>query len=263
MNLSDNLETIQRYLTHQMSSEERFAFETEMKSSPELAAEVRSLREWRIVAKNQDLFDTKTMLDRIQQENPMEPDFSDADLKLENETPPPKNHILRWTLGSILIGFLILGIWKFQQSTTQNHYKTLAIQLLQDYPVENIVGFDTLSKNPDTLQLVNAMRFYDQKAYFQAIPLLKNYKHFAKDDIVKFYWAISLIQTGQAADAVPILEKLSTDAEGIIQLEARQNYPIALIANGEEEKAKILLAKMAMDKEGGTKAKDILTKLNP
>jgi hypothetical protein len=107
------------------------------------------------------------------------------------------------------------------------------------------------------------MRFYDQKAYSQAIPLLKNYKHFAKDDIVKFYWAISLIQTGQPAEAVPILEKLTTDAEGIIQVEARQNYSIALIANGEVEKAKILLEKMVMDKEGGTKAKDILTKLNP
>jgi hypothetical protein len=258
MNLSDNLETIQRYLTHQMSSEERVAFETLMQTSPELTEEVRSLREWRVVARHQDLFDTKLLLDKIRTENPIEADYSDTDL----ETPPPKNHILQWIIGSILICLMIVGIVLYQRTATQNHYKILAIKLLQDYPVENIVGLDTLSKNLDTLQLVNAMRFYDKKEYAKAIPLFKTYKHFATDDIVKFYCAISLVQTSNSVEALPILEKLSADAEGIIQKEARENYPIALIAHGEIEKAKVELEKMIVDKVNEAKAKDILTKLN-
>jgi hypothetical protein len=241
-----------------MSSEERVAFETLMQTSPELTEEVRSLREWRVVAKHQDLFETKLLLDKIRTENPIEADYSDTDL----ETPPPQNHILRWIMGSILSCLMIGGIVWYRQMATQNHYKTLAIKLLQDYPVENIVGLDTLSKNLDTLQLVNAMRFYDQKEYAKAIPLFKTYKHFATDDIVKFYLAISLVQTSNSVEALPILEKLSADAEGIIQKEARENYPIALIAHGELEKAKVELEKMIVDKVNEAKAKDILTKLN-
>ncbi len=105
------------------------------------------------------------------------------------------------------------------------------------------------------------LRFYDQKAYLQAIPLFKTYKHFAKDDIVKFYWAISLIQTSQAEEAVPILKTLSENAEGIIQSEARQNYPIALIANGEIEIARGVLKEWTLDKKNADKANAILTKL--
>ena len=96
MNLSDNLETIQRYLTHQMSAEERVSFEKLLKITPELAAEVQSLREWRIVAKHQDLFDTKLLLDKIRTENPIEADYSDSELKLEGEKPPLKNNRFRW-----------------------------------------------------------------------------------------------------------------------------------------------------------------------
>jgi Tetratricopeptide repeat len=270
MNLDDKFEAIQRYMTGQMTETEITDFELELQQSPELAAELHQWRTLRIVAKHEDLFRTKRLLDKLRIEKPLIPDFSAENPPTNPPSTPPTlpNSFNHWLIGSV-VGTLVilLGYWEYQRKLTEERHNQLLISVLSK-PAHNILGLDK-SKPPQSQTmtlLIEAMDLYDahQKSkYEQAIPKLiallpndtEKYKSFAP-----FYLAMSYLQTGQAIQAEPILKQLA-DAKGIMYAEARQYLPVALIANGKIKEAKDFLKELSEEEQKMEPAKTLLENL--
>jgi hypothetical protein len=265
MNLDDNIqENIQRYLTEKMTEEERTDFEKQIAESPDIANEVRTWREFRVVAKNKMFFQVASALDKWMSEVGDNPAPNEYDSYFQD--PPPSLSFWQKTMGrSILRG----GIFLCMLGVAFGGYRAIK-QQQQEKVIAQIVAFDgkymieldnfvQFAPN-NTSPFKEMLRLYDAHKYREAAQFYETAEGIKTDETAQLFAAICYLLTDDTQKGVDILRGLNK-AQFMHRDMAQRYLALALLKRKQNEEAIILLKSLKTDDRFGREAENILKQL--
>ena len=267
MNLDDKIqEAIQRYLTGQMTDAERVDFDKQIAESPEIAAEVRTWREFRVIAKNKEFFHVAASLDKWMDEIGDNPPPNEFDKYFADAPTPPlsfwQKPTGRWILrGGILVLVALAAFFGYRtvQDNKKAEERSRLARIADSYtkPLENFVGFAPNNTSP----FVQMLKFYDQKQYNEAAQFYEATPSIQSDQTVQLYAAVCYLLTDKTQKAADILRGLNK-AQFIHRNIARRYLALALLKLGNADDAIPILEALKADARFGKEAEEILRKMN-
>jgi hypothetical protein len=260
MHLDENKnDTIGRYLNQQMTDSEVTDFETQLKSSPELAAEVQFWREYRVVVKHSTLFGQVAQIRAWSKEV----DGSEPVNEYDQWFQDPPSFWKSWkgyvsgSIGIICLAFLsYFGINKIknQNQAIQNR------EVVQIYskPLPNFVTFEVGS---DTT-LKKMLNPYQSGDYATAIQIFENNPVIQADETGQLFAGISYLLTNQPEKTILWLNPLAARRSFFHQDKALYYAGLAEIQLGNIQKARLHFNQMPENAFFKTEANQILKKIN-
>ena len=250
MIIPDIQDTIKQYLDGTLSPQEKAKFEHQIKSSDELAEEIRRFRQLHIFDKNRRIIEANALLSGVMAEIDIEPDYGKYEKYFKKSIF--ENTLWRWLFVGLILLAVISGTIFYQKIQMTNELKSLSISHLQ--PMENIIGFSV----DDQRQAAKGMKAYDQQNYTEAIKQLQfAIKEDPNDKSLRLYLAISYLIQEQNEKAENLLEEI-VKANDLSTIPAKWYLALSFLQDGKKEEAKKLLIDLDSDASFGIKAKEII-----
>ena len=218
-------EKMRAYLSNDLSSTERAAFEEELQQAAELKEELAFNKQLHFITTQQDLFEVKDILEKIGKD-PIQT------RKLKGKRWP----LSRFYWGVLFLFLLMLG--GFSWWSNQSYQQKLKEQqnLINTYltPLEDVIR----SGNATSITLKRGMKYYADKDYPNAIIALKKQYDGSNDSNAGLYLAISYLLEDQAEESLNILDEIIPTLEDPILETALWYHALANAAQGDVAKAK-------------------------
>lgn len=208
---------IERYLSGEMSLEEKSAFDIEMEKDPALQ------KEFDLYRITYDLLEANAYIELKEKV---------SELNSTNRT----NNSIKF-LGRVAAVLLVLLIPTYFYISAQYKDKNLYVHYAQPYP-------DRITKmGGDTDEMLfSAMEHYNEKEYeIAAIEFSKIRQQDSTNEQIAIYEAVSLMNSDQADRAVKLLEEIRSSSSPKYQLAIQWQLILAYLANGEGDKSNEML----------------------
>ncbi len=248
--MTDQLQDdIQAYLDGKMPIEKIPLFEAQMADSSQLTAEINRYRMLRVVARNEDMFMAKTLVDNIMASTEIEADYGQYGHIFDKTGGKPNAKY--WILGILVMIILTVSVWRYRYFENQVQIRRIATEHLA--PLDNIIGF-----SPDDIgNAATALRAYEQGQYTEAIHRLQSELQIAPDDNgLRLYLAVSLLMQGQNTAAEPLLRQMVA-AQDLTTVPATWYLALCLMQQGQADEAHLLLAPLRSDTIFGQRAQQV------
>jgi hypothetical protein len=199
-------EAIRMYLTEQLSETATEDFEKKLLTNPDLAAEVRQWRAFRVVAKHDALLEQLSIWQNWGTAIDGTEPLNEYDAFLEPQVS--KWQILRkWIWGGISLVVVIsisVGGYQYQQkTTTQEHYTQISKQYTRSLP--NFVAF---AQGSDTTLKV-LLRGYDAGDYGKVVQIFEKMPTLHSDKTAQLFAGVSALLDNQPQKCIELLTPLT------------------------------------------------------
>ncbi|MEP3210683.1 MAG: tetratricopeptide repeat protein [Maribacter sp.] len=179
-------ESIERYLSHSLTSEERKQFEKEVDANLDLKKELELHRSLHIEMSDTDSLEFRKKLEGI---------ASDLRNKRKKKTP-------LWRYAAIVLTLLGTTIFLWLQMQTGN--VSLFDTYYKVYPVEDAI------RGTDQSGAQQILKYYTQENYEKVVPLLTEFcAENPENSRFKIYLGNALLQTGQAEKAISTFQSIT------------------------------------------------------
>lgn len=242
-NQENEIEKIDKYLSGDMSTSERAAFEQQMNQDDALREEVALHHD--IKAGIGEYEDAKLKMKLQEKEIILRQ-------KEKNGSQQKSRRIFLWTaLAAGLSLTVVAFIWLFFIDSPQ----TLFAEYYQPYP--NVV-LPIDRSQPSSRIEKNPYQLYELGQYTEAIPLFEKQLEQEADPVVRFYLGLSYLETQQVSEAI---KQLKTAAEANHNLSTAAHWYLGLgyLQAGEKEEAATIFSQLATsENDFQEKAQEIL-----
>ncbi|WCO01540.1 tetratricopeptide repeat protein [Psychroserpens ponticola] len=221
MNINSNisqeqLETIERYITNTMISEELNAFKTQLENNPDFKIQVN---------------DTITLLKGIEAQSLKEQlnEFHKDIPKQELIKKTPKIHYLKFRklVAAAAIIIALGSFWHFRPTSSERLYSKYF------YPDP---GLPTTMSNTSNFEFYDAMVNYKQGDYKIAIKKWKALP--SKNDTINYFLGVAYLADKNEAKSIPLLEQSIQNKEFPLVSDAHYYLGLVYLKQGNIEKAK-------------------------
>lgn len=226
-------EEIEKYLRHELSSEEHQAFENNLLLNPALAEEAKFQEQ---LVRGMNAYFCREQLKPLLQE---------TEIKLraeESRKGQSGKGYFPWLIAMAASFLLLITAGYFILADT-----TSAPQLYEAYyqPYPNIAAPLERSGNEEVTE--NPFALYEQRAYELAVPAfekaMKNQQN--PQPALRFYYALSLLQTDKTAEAIDQLKAVSTARDTRFFSPSRWYLALAYLKQDTPGEAKRLLKELS------------------
>jgi tetratricopeptide (TPR) repeat protein len=233
----EEFELIEHYLNGSMSNEEQSDFEKSLTEDEVLKQKTEELRILFQAVEEQTL---REKLKKFHKEIPS-----------EKSKTKSLNPFRRYAIAASIALLAVLGIWLILNQKPKN--EKLFAQYFKPDP-----GLITPMSTTSNYEFYRGMVDYKQAKYKLAFerwkPLLAKKP---QNDTLNFYLGLSFLSTGNSTSALPYLTEVGKAGKSIFLPDVYYFIGLAYLKEGNIEKAKI-----ALEKNGSEKARDLISKLN-
>ena len=234
------MEKIDKYLHNKMNEQERRAFEKELKSKPELAAEMSFLKEAYLYLQHQKR--REALKDNLQQ--------------AAHQYRQKRGNIFQLNRKSVLsiaaaLALLLTTVFLLKNLQTDNTMPSYA-ELAQHSPLA-LTQMGAAEED-----ITAAEQAFNSKNYAAAAETLQRYlEAHPEDQLAQLYLAISLIETGQTEKARELLKPLNQSPD--FRDKALWYTALSFFKENQPEKAKPWLQKISPTAKEYDKAQKLLS----
>ena len=221
----EEFETIERYLTNEMTAEEQKAFVQKISGDPSLQQKVNEVR---TLIDGIEASALKNTLDDFHKKLPQT--HSKVVNKPKLITKSRKSKLPRYAIAAVLV--IVFGISWFFNATDSNE------KLFAEYFTPD-PGLPTTMSTTTNYTFFDGMVDYKQKKYQAAIdkwkPLLAEKP---KNDTLQYFMGVAHLANGDENTAIPFLKKIQKQQESIFYKDSFYYLGMAQLKKGNIEEAK-------------------------
>jgi tetratricopeptide (TPR) repeat protein len=246
---------LQDYLANTMSVTEQTDFERQIKDSAPLSTELLRFRQLRVLLRHQPLLQARATLQTVMAEVPVEPDYGPYAAYFR---PSPRRFFPRWRWLMLALAPLLLigGLLIYRDMAHRQALANIAAAQLQ--PMVNVIGFAA----DDPTNAAQAMRAYDRANYTEAVErLLIEVAGNPDDSSLRLYLAVSYLLRQQPAEAEPLLRGIIR-TDDLTTVPAKWYLALCLLQRGQKAEAVTLLQSLTADTVFGERAGRTLDELD-
>ncbi|MFK8005009.1 MAG: tetratricopeptide repeat protein [Saprospiraceae bacterium] len=251
MNLEEKYTLIEKYLAKEMQGEELENFETQLQTDHELKEELNLHQQVAETLKGEKVHQLRSVL-------------NDVDKNWEAPSKKDSAKVVNFNFRRVLtiaaaFSLLIIGYQWFTNSNLSS--EELYAANFETYPM--LLNQRSIEENPtDLVTYNNAITFYNKKEFTQAEVAFEKLLQGQPDNIsFQFYQANIFLASQNAAQAVPIFQKILEGNNPLIEEQTRWYLSLAHLQLNQKENAKALLEKIQSGQFKAKEAAKILTQL--
>ncbi len=234
------LERIDRYLSGQMSPEERRAFEAELAADESLAQELEAQREmWRFLQRRHEREARRKQLQAIGEEFFQQP----------ARVVPMRTRVLRWAAVAAAVAVLLVGYWLMRPSLYEQFAQHPPLALVE-------------KSGAATDDLAAAERAFNGGDYAKAAPILERWlQRHPDDDLVRIYLGIARMEMNQLEEARNLFQNLRTNDPALRDF-AQWNLALSYLKEGDTEACRQALHNLSDGSAYAEQARRLLERLS-
>ncbi|MFK7770510.1 MAG: tetratricopeptide repeat protein [Saprospiraceae bacterium] len=251
MNLEEKYTLIEKYLAEEMQGMELEKFEAQLQTDAELKEELNLHRQVTETLKGEKVHQLRSVL-------------NDVDKNWETPSKKEPAKVVNFNFRRILtiaaaFALLVIGYQWFTNSDLSSeelyaaNFETYPMLLNQRSAEEN---------NASSVTYNNAITFYNKKDFTQAEAAFAKLLQDQPDNVsFQFYQANIFLSSQNAANAIPIFQKIIDDNNPLFEEQARWYLSLAYLQLDQKENAKVLLEKIQQGQFRAKEASNILDDL--
>lgn len=264
-NIMENLrENIEPYLLDELDKESMQEFERAMQANPQLNREVEQMR--CIISSFEKRGESRALeaIHRLNSEEELRDIVMRAEGKADGHGRGRVARICLWSASVAVAAILIVSIGMQPKYSTEELYDSY-FTAQQHFETTPSRGASVLS--PERLEMLSsATELYHREEYSAAARIYERaLDGVAEDEIpedVSLFYAVSLVQSGIADQAIKVLRVVAENDEAELQDQARWNLALALMGSGQRSEAAAILDQLIRGKgEFSTQAEELKTKI--
>lgn len=260
-NLRENIEP---YLLDELDKESMQEFERAMQANPQLNREVEQMR--CIISSFEKRGESRALeaIHRLNSEEELRDIVMRAEGKADGHGRGRVARICLWSASVAVAAILIVSIGMQPKYSTEELYDSY-FTAQQHFETTPSRGASVLS--PERLEMLSsATELYHREEYSAAARIYERaLDGVAEDEIpedVSLFYAVSLVQSGIADQAIKVLRVVAENDEAELQDQARWNLALALMGSGQRSEAAAILDQLIRGKgEFSTQAEELKTKI--